>query len=184
MYRFISIIVILFISSASIADEITITRKFAGWTVVQEFDLIYQQAESHALTNSVNQSGGRQFDERELILYCADEALKLYIHWAFTFWHLIDDQTRLEVTTQFDSEPRDTKNWFVTDNERYTFLQGSSVANFIDSASQHETLRVSTVAGDETLRAEYELKNFKEVESMVLKYCVYDEELVKKLKDW
>ena len=182
MYRFISIIVILFISSTSIADEITITRKFAGWTVVQEFDLIYQQAESHAYTNSVNQSGGRQFDERELILYCADEALKLYIHWEL--WHLIGDQTRLEVTTQFDSEPSDIKNWFVADNERYTFLQGSSVADFIDSASQHETLRVSTVAGDETLRAEYELKNFKEVESMVLKYCVYDEELVKKLKEW
>ena len=182
MYRFISIIVILFISSASIADEISITRKFAGWTVVQKFDLVYQQTESHASINSVTQSGRRSSDKRELILYCADEALKLYIHWEFR--RLIDDQTRLEVTTQFDSEPSDTKNWFVTGNERYTFLQGSSVANFIDSASQHETLRVSTVAGGKTLSAEYELQNFNEVESMVRKYCVYDEELVKKLKDW
>ncbi len=178
MYRFISIIVILFISSASIADEITITRKFAGWTVVQKFDLIYQQSETHAYTNNV----GKSRDDRELILHCADEAFKLYIHW--DVWYLIRGQSRLEVTTQFDSEPSDTRNWFVSANEEYTFLQGSSVADFIDKASQHETLKVSTVAGDATLSAEYELKNVKEVESMVRKYCVYDEELVKKLKDW
>ena len=72
----------------------------------------------------------------------------------------------------------------MSENERYTYPQGSSVADFIDKASQHETLRVSAVAGDETLSAEYELRKIKEVESMVRKYCLYDEELAMKLNDW
>jgi hypothetical protein len=61
MRRFIVFSVALMAASVCVADEITITRKSSGWTVVQKLDLSHRNAEAHAYLKSVKKSGGRGF---------------------------------------------------------------------------------------------------------------------------
>ena len=182
MFRFMVFAVGLMTATVCAADEITITRKSSHWTIVQKLNLSHQSAESHAYLKSEKKSGGRGFDDRELIIYCSDEALKILVNW--DYWHLIRKQSRNLVTAQFDEEPAETKQWFVSGNRRYSYLQGKAVDNFIEKASKHKRLKVSTTVRKAKLTGEYSLTGFKAAAKRVRKYCVYDKEIVGRLKDW
>ena len=184
MCRLMVFVLALMAASVCVADEVTVTRKSSHWTVVQKLNFSNKSAESHAYLENVKKSGGIRFpkDERTLIVYCADGALKILVKW--NFWHLIRRVSRIMVTAQFDEEPAETKQWFVSGNKRYSFLQGKSVGNFIEKASKHRRLEVSTTIGKKRLTAEYTLTGFKAAEKRVRKYCVYDDETVGRWKDW